>query len=151
WAKADDVAEIRRVAERAAHVAAVGERDHAAGHSSRATARTAAAGLGEIVRIMGGTKNFVEGLRAQGKLRYVGFADRNRAGCFLALHEAAVKIRNKVFVERRAESGANACGLVKIFYADWQAVERPKPFTVGKRLIGGQRLAHQLIFRNECD
>ena len=79
--KPDDVAEARGIAQRAAHVAAVGDRHHAAGERHGRAAAAAAAGLRQVVRIARRAEHRVERLRAGAELRGVGLADHDRARC----------------------------------------------------------------------
>ena len=80
----DDVVEVRRIPQRAAKVAAVGERQHARRQrGGRASGRSARA-LGAIVRIPRGAVDRVVGVRTHAELGHVRLPDREwhrRAEC----------------------------------------------------------------------
>jgi hypothetical protein len=85
-------------------------------------------------------------LRAEAELRHVGFADDDGAGGLLALHHAAIEVRNKIAVQRRSVGGADARSLVQVFHSDGNAVERPEPLAFGQRFVRCRGLRHQLLF-----
>ena len=135
-AEADDVAEVGRVAERAAHVTAVGERSHAAGEGGGATTGAAAAGFGEIVWVMRGAEDGVECLGAEAPFRHVGFAEDDGAGSFFTLDDAAIEIGDEVFVKRGTVCGAHAGGFVQVFDGDGEAVQGAEPVAFGEGFVG---------------
>ncbi len=121
--EADHIAKVGRIAQGTSHVTAVGERSHAAGESGGAASRAAAAGFREIVRIVSGAEDLVEGLGAEAKFGDIRFAEDDGAGGFLALNDAAIEIGDVVFVERGAVRGAKAGGFMEIFDGDGKAVQ----------------------------
>ena len=76
----DDVVPRRRVAQRAAHVAAVGDGDHAARQRRRGAAARPAGGPTEVPRVAGDAVQRVERVRPGPELGGVGLADGDRAG-----------------------------------------------------------------------
>ena len=88
--EADDIAEARRIAQRAPDVAAVGDRDHPGGERHRGAAARAAARLGRVIRVQRPAEDLVERLRARAELRRIGLADRDGAGGLDALDDEPV-------------------------------------------------------------
>ena len=88
--KSDDVVEARRIPERSAEIAAVGEREQAGGHPCRRAAARAARALREIVRISRRAVHLVVGVRSHRELGNVRLADRNDASLAQPLDEDAV-------------------------------------------------------------
>ena len=91
----DHAAERRRVAQRATHVGAVGQRHHARAQRARRTAGRAAGGPGRVDRVQGGAEDRVEGVRPGGELRHVGLADRYGAGARGPARRAARRGRGR--------------------------------------------------------
>ena len=77
---ADDAAQRRRLADRAAGVGAERERCEAGGHRGGAAPARAAGDATRVVRVAGGAERRVLGRAAHGELVEVGLADRDRAG-----------------------------------------------------------------------
>ena len=95
------------IAQRAAQVGAVGERQHAAGERRRRAAAAAAAGLREVVGVARRAENRVESLRAGAELRRVGLADHDRAGVLAALDDQVVRCRAR---SRGRSASRRSCG-----------------------------------------
>ena len=145
--KRDDVVEVRRIAERAAEVAAIGDRQHAGGHRHCGAAARASGGLGAIVRIERRPIDPVVGLRAHPKLGDVGLADRNRAGTANALDHHRVRIRHQVLENRRALALRKSYRRLQILERRWQAMQRSNRPAIAERTVRpiGQRQACTII------
>ena len=135
--QADDAAEAGGIAERAAHVAAVGDRQHAARERDRRAAAAAAAGLGQVVRIQRRAEHRVERLRSGAELRRVRLADDDRAGAAARRSTSSESSAgHEVLEDRRPERRADAFGRLQILVRDRQAVQRTDGVAVGELLVG---------------
>ena len=142
---ADDAAEARGIAERAAHVAAVGNRQHPGRERDRRAAAASAAGPGAVMRIQRGSEHRIERLRAGAELRRVRLADDDRARLPQALDDQRVFRRNEVLENRRPERRPDAFGRLQILVRDRQAVERTDEAAVGEILVGLPCVIKRLI------
>ena len=116
---------LRGIAQRAAHVAAVGDRQHAARERDRRAAAAAAAGLREVVRIARRAEDRVERLRAGAELRRVGLADDDRAGArAMRSTISASCVGHEVAEDRRAVRRADARVSTQVLVRDRQPVQR---------------------------
>ena len=98
-AQTEHVTEARRIPERAAGVAAVGDRHHPAGERHGGAAARAAARLREIVWIQRAAEDLVECLRARAELGRVGLAEGDRAGPPQPFDEQRVLVGDVVAVD----------------------------------------------------
>ena len=137
--QADDAAERRRVAQRAAHVGAVGERDHAGGQGGRSPAGGAARGTGRVGRVPGGAEDRVEGVGPGGELGHVGLAEDDDARAPDPFHDEVVGVGHVVGEQRRAVRRPPARDVVGVLEGVRQAVQRPDRCTGGEVLVGRGR------------
>ena len=135
--ESDDIAEVARIAQGAAHITAVGQREHAAGQGHGRSTAAAAAGFGGVIGIQRFSEDRIESLGAGAEFRRVGLADGNGAGLFETLHDQAVMIRHKVFVYGRAPGGAHILGRNQILVGNGKTVQWSDFFTLRQGLIGG--------------
>ena len=139
--EADDIAEARRVAERAAQCRC--RRRWAPSPQASATAAPPLLPphvLVEVVRVQRRAEDRVERLRAGAELRRIGLADGDRAGGLDALDDERVVVGHVVLVDRRAERRADALVGTRSLCAIGQAVERAERLAARERLVGGARL-----------
>ena len=148
---ADDVAEVGRVPQRTAHIAAVRKRNHAASERHTASAGASTTGLSDIVWIARGTKNGIEGLRAETEFRHIRLADDNGTSVFLALNHPAVEVRNEIAMQGGTVRRADSARFVQVFHADREPVQRAEPIPFRERVVRGSGLRHQSLFGNQRD
>ena len=132
---ADDAAEARRIAQRAAHVGAMRE----PGHAGRERHRRAAGGAGGRARRVPGiarrAEHLVEGVGAGAELRRVRLGVDDAAFGFEMLDQDVGFRRHCVLVDRRALRGEHARDVGQILDRDRHAREQAAL---------GPRLLHQL-------
>ena len=119
-----DAAPGRRVAQRAAEVAAVGERHHPAGQRDGGPAARAAGRARRVPGVAGRAEDAVERVRAGAPLGRVGLADEDRARLAQALDLQRVGVRHVLAERGRAVRRAHAGGVLQILVRDRQAVQR---------------------------
>ncbi len=149
--QADDVAEGRRIAQRAPHVAPVRDRDHAARQGHRSAAAAAAARPGHVVGIACRPEDAVEGLRAGAELRGIRLAAGDRAGRADTRHDRCVPVRHVVAVERRAARRADSRGIDQILVRHRQAVQDADCFIAGQAFVRAGRVGHRALRRESDD
>ncbi len=146
-AQAHHIAEAGRVAQRAAHVRAIGQRDHARGQRRRAAAAAAAGRDVVAVRVARGAEHGVEGVRAGAELRQVGLAQHDGARRALARHHRAVLRRHEIPVHGGPEGSAHVRAQEGILVRHRQAKQRPRHGATRQRRVGrigrGQRLVER--------
>ena len=98
----------RGIAQRPAHVAAVGHRQHAQRKRNRGAAAGSAGADRRVVGIAGGPEDRVVGLRPETELGHVRLADDDRAGAACAFDDDRVLGGDLVTEDRRAHRGAQA-------------------------------------------
>ena len=96
WPQPDDVAEARRVAQRPAEVAAVGEADHPGGQRRGRAAAAAARAAAKVERVAGGAEHGVDRVRARSEFRRVRLAQADRPGLGHPLTTSVVAVRDVV-------------------------------------------------------
>ena len=134
--QADDPVPGGRVSQRAAQVAAVGERHEPAGERNRpATARAARRPLG-VPGVAGDPEDRVEGVRARPPLGRVRLADHDRPRVAQPLREQLVLRRHVVAVRRRAVRRAHAGRVDEVLVRDRQAVQRRQRLAGGAAAVG---------------
>ena len=127
----DHVVEVRRVAQRAAEVAAVGDRQHAGGQrGARAAAGSAGAGA-QVVGVARRAPDRVVGVGAEAELRHVGLADGERAGAPQALDDDGVGLADGVAIDGRAARERQARGFLQVLERDREAVQRAQRLAAG--------------------
>ena len=136
-AQADDVAEGGRVAQRAAHVAALGQRHEPGGQRRGRTAGGPARRQPVPVGVVGHAEDRVERVRARRELRHVRLADPDRAGRLQPRHHQLVASGTVFGVQRRAPRRPHAAGGVGVLVRDGQAVQRADRTPRGQRRVGG--------------
>ena len=99
---ADNAAEARGIAQRAAHVGAVRKPGHAGGERGGGAAGRAGGGARQIPGVAGRAEHLVEGIGAGAEFRRVGFGVDHRAVAFEAFDHQIGARRNVVPVDRRA-------------------------------------------------
>src|SRR6266700_5972318 len=104
-AHADDTAEARGVAQRAAHVGTVREPRHAGGKGDRGTARGAGGGPRNIPGVARRAEHLVEGVGAGAELRRVRFGVDYPAVVFETIDENIRARSDRVLEDRRALRG----------------------------------------------
>ena len=121
----EHVAEARRVAQRATHVAAVGERPHAGRERDGGAAAAPAAGPGGVVGVAGRPEQPVGRLRPGPELRHVGLAHPDAAGHPHPRREHRVLGRHHLRVDRRPPRRAHPGGRQQVLVRHRQPVQQP--------------------------
>ena len=142
---AHDVAEAGRIAQRAAHVGPVGDRDHPAGERRGAAAGAASACFRRIVGIERGAEHGVEGLRPGAKFRRVRLADDHRSGALDALDEKRAVRRHEILEDGRTERRANTGRRLQILVRDRQPVQRTEGRAASLFFVGAPGGGHRLL------
>ena len=149
--EADDPAETRRIAERAAVVAAVRDRDHPGRERHRRAPAAPPAGLRRVPGVPGGAEHRVERLRAGAELRGVRLADGDRARRPQTLHDQRVLVGDEVGKDRGPEGRADAAGEGQVLVGDRKPVERPERVACRHRPVRLLRFREQHSLREEGD
>ena len=139
--QADHPAERRRVAQRATHVRAVRQWQHARGEGRRRSPARPARGTARVRRVARGPEDRVEGVRAGRELRHVGPAQQYDARPADPLDRQRVLVGHEVGMERRAEGRAPARHGVGVLHCEREPVQRADRVTGGQPLVGGCRRA----------
>ena len=134
--KPHHIAKTGRIAQRAAQVAAIGNRQHPGRQRHRSSTATATTGRGEIIWVECLPKYFVIRLRAGPELGRIRLADGNSAGRTQAFDNNLVLVGNKVGKDRRAERSAYAFSQDQILVGNGQAVQRADLLASPERCIG---------------
>ena len=148
---ADDAAERRRNADRAAEVGALRERQHAGRDRDRRAAGRAGRAERRIPRIAGRAEQRVDGVGAGGEFRRVGLGQHDGARGLEPAHDLGVLGRHMVLVERRAEGGADAGGQRDVLDADRQAVQRRRAARRARPPASAARAASRACVGGERD
>ena len=138
---ADDVVEVAGVPERSAHVAAVGDRQHARGERRTGAAARSAGALARIVGIAGDAVDAVVGVRPHPEFRGVGLADGDHAGAAQPLDQHRILGRPEVLVDQRSAGQREADRRLQVLERDRQPVQRAERLALRGTPIGllGQR------------
>ena len=134
-AQPDDAAEARRVAQRAAHVGALGQPCGAGCERRRGAAGRAGRRARQVPRIARRPEHLVEGVGAGAEFRGVGFGVDHGAIGFEVLDHQVGAGRDVVLVDRRALGGEHAGDRGEVLDRQRQA---------GQQAAFGRRLLHQL-------
>ena len=133
-------AEVCRVADGAADVAADLERDQSCGQCSRSAAGGATHGSFWIPWVPGQAVDVVVALEVNSEERDVGLSQDDGAGFGEAFHRHRVGVRHVIAELRRSAGGDQAGRLEQILDCDRQAVERANRLAGSQCLICGDRL-----------
>ena len=136
WPHADDAAEACGVAQRAAHVGAVGEPRRAGCECHRRTAGGAGCGARRVPWVTRRAKHLVECMGAGAEFRGIGFCVDDAAIAFKQFDDDVGAGGHGVFVNRRALSGSHAGDVGEVLDRD------RKP---GEQAAFAQRLLHQRL------
>ena len=144
-AEPEHVVERGGIAQRAAMVAAVGNRQHAKRERHRRAPAAAARGLGWIVRVERGAEYRVISLRAQSEFRRIGLADDDAAGPLDPLHVDRVLLRNDLLENRGSLCGADALSGRQVLDGLRKPVHPTHAPAVSERIIAFPCLLHQVV------
>ena len=147
---ADDAAQRRRLADRAAGVAAERQRGEAGGDRRRAAAARAAGDPGRVVRVAGGAERRVLGGAAHGELVEVGLADDDAAGGDDALDHGGVVGRAPAFEDLRRARRGDAPRAHVVLQRDRHAGERTRVLALRDGevdRVGGRRAPRRAVTR----
>ena len=115
------------IAQAAAVIAAVGDRQHAQRQRDRRAAAAAAGRARLVVGVARDAVHLVIGVRAEPEFRRVGLADEDRAGLAQPFDHDAVGGRNGVLEDRRAEGVRKILDGGEILHREGKAVQRSEP------------------------
>ena len=144
-AQPDHIAEARRVAQRAAEIAAVGQRDHPGGQGGGRPAAAAARAAAGIVGVPGRAEHLVHRVRAGPELRGIGLAQADRPGAGHPAHDQRVEVRDVPGEQRRPERGPHPGRLDQVLVRDRQPVQEAGRLAGRERLVGRRRLVRRLL------
>ena len=144
-AQADDVAEAGRVAQRAAQVAAVGQRDHPGREGGGGPAAAAARAAAGVVGIPGRAEHLVHGVRAGPEFRRVGLAQADRPGACHPAHDQRVEVGDVPGEQRRPERCPHPGRFDQVLVRDRQPVQQAGRLAGRERLVGRRRLVRRLL------
>ena len=122
--KPHDVVEAGGISQRAAEVAAVGNRQHPGRERRSGAAARPAGGFRDVVGVDGGSVDLVVGVRPHAELRHVGLADRNGARQSQASDEDRVLDGHRVPVDRGTARERKPDRRFEILEGDREAVQR---------------------------
>ena len=146
-----DVVVGRRVAQRAAHVASVGNGEHIERQGDGGATAGAARAQALVDGIARRAEDGVVGLRAEAEFGDVGLADDDGAGGADALDVVAVFRGYEIGEDRRAEGGPEAARLGEVLDGDGQAVQRAGRPARRQRGVGGVGLSENILARPPRD
>ena len=144
-AQADHATKGRGDSQRAAEVAALGQRTHAGSERDRAAARRAAARECRVPGISGGAEHRVEGVGAGAVLRRVGLADHDRSRGLQPLDDQTVLVRDVMLEDLRAPRRADPARGREVLDRNGNAVQRPELRASRERAGGRARRGQRLI------
>ena len=130
-------AEVRRIADRAADVAAELEGREPGGEGRRRAAARAADSARRIPRIVRGAVDVVVGLEVAGVERRVGLAEDHGAGLGEALGGIGAPLGEVLGEGRRAAGRRHARDLDRVLHGEGQAAERAAGVAASEGSVGG--------------
>jgi len=136
-----DAAAVRRVAQRSAQIGAQAERAHTAGQSRCFTAARPACGAPRVPRVAGQAVQGRVGVDAQGEVRQIGTAERDRAARAQPLHRRGVDRGDRLGQGRDPLRGRGASHVDVLLDRERDAMQGAQPGTVCRQpvgLIGGR-------------
>ena len=150
-AKAHHIAESGRIAQRAAHVAAVGDGQHAGGQGGSSPATAAACGPLEIVGIASGAKECVERIGAEAEFGHIGFADDDGSRLAHAGSDFTIGLGHGPSKGPKTEGGGKALCVFQILHRQRQAAQRTAPFAACAGLIPRARHCQRFVPGQQVD
>ena len=131
-----DAAEVRRVADRRADVAARLERGQPGRQRRGRAARGSAGRARHVPRVVGRAVDRVEALPVAEVERHVRLAEQHGAGAEQPVDDDRVLGRDVLGVGRHAPGGGQARHVVGLLDRHRHAVQRPPRLTLGQRAVG---------------